>query len=1122
VTALVFLAGLALALGVSLDALRPASGAGHLQLLPFADGFANPVLVTHAGDGSGRLFVVEQQGSIYIVESATLSRTLFLDISSRVQSGGEQGLLGLAFAPDYATSGEFYVHYSANAPDRVPTPPGEADEGADTIIARYRVDAANPNAGDPASEELILGVNQPYVNHNGGSIGFGPDGSLYIGLGDGGGQNDPHGNGQRLDTLLGKILRIDVTGVPTYTIPASNPFTATVGARGEIWALGLRNPWRFGFDRLTGDLLIGDVGQDTWEEVDYQPAGAGGRNYGWRLCEGFNNRGSSVTTCTASGVIPPILHYPHNSSGGWAVAGGYVYRGGTYPGMMGRYYYADTYSGRVWSTVFSGGNWQAPIAELDTSHAFVSFGEDEQGELYLAAYDGTIFRLADTEFPANTATPTATPTASGTATATATATPSATPTGTLTPSPSPTATGTATATFTPSHTPTATPSPTATATPTQTPTATGVAPTTRNDFFLPGTQPLHLIDDLNSGNVCQSCHTAAIYGEWRGSLMSHAGRDPLFWAAMAIANKTAPGAGDFCLRCHTPRGWYAGRAHPADGSALLAADLSAGVTCVACHRMVSPFTPPPSATPDEAAERDAALRAAVAPIAVPTDHVGSGMLILDPEDKRRGPFSVDPPHGALRTDFLGQGGDPVLEAAVCGSCHNLENPILSWDAARNQYWPNSGDAPAPGFARDELFPVERTYDEWLHSAYATAAGVEAPAFAGARPDDRVRTCQDCHMPRTTGVAAEGGVLRDCSTTGCLPRHTLVGGNTWTPQLLLDPRWRLNAIDNATDIDRTTAAARTLLGKAATLSVTVALSGEVPVATVRVINESGHKLPTGYGEGRRLWLAVQAFDAAGARIYLSGLYDPATGVLAEDGALKVYELAAELGVAAGESFNFVLNNTTVKDNRIPPRGYTVAAYDRPGLRPVGAFFADGQYWDETAYPLPAGAAVVVAQLWYQTSSKEYVDFLRREGGADGALLGVLWDDRKSPPEFLGAVRSGAAINLQPLALPDRVQAPAGVATDLVVLANDSDVDEGDVLTLAAVDPPAPAAGAAGATAVPFVGSAEIVDNQIRFTPAPGFLGGVEIGYVVVDSGGLQSRAVVTVQVAGTLLLPLIDR
>lgn len=257
------------------------------------------------------------------------------------------------------------------------------------------------------------------------------------------------------------------------------------------------------------------------------------------------------------------------------------------------------------------------------------------------------------------------------------------------------------------------------------------------------------------------------------------------------------------------------------------------------------------------------------PVAVPTDHVGSGMLILDPEDKRRGPFSVEPPHGALRTDFLGQGGDPVLRIRRLRFVPQCGEPCYVVGRRPN---PSTGPTPAmrrpPALPRMKLFPVEGTYDEWLHSAYATAAGVVAPAFAGAKPDGIVRTCQDCHMPRTTGVAAEGGVVRDCVTTGCLPRHTLVGGNTWAPQLPLDPR-RLNALDNAGDINRTIAVARTLLGKAATLSVTVALSGELPVATVRATNESGHKLPTGYSEGRRLWLSVQAFDAAGARIYLSG-------------------------------------------------------------------------------------------------------------------------------------------------------------------------------------------------------------------------------------------------------------
>ena len=273
------------------------------------------------------------------------------------------------------------------------------------------------------------------------------------------------------------------------------------------------------------------------------------------------------------------------------------------------------------------------------------------------------------------------------------------------------------------------------------------------------------------------------------------------------------------------------------------------------------------------------------------------------------------------------------------------------------------------------------------------------------------------MPRTIGVAANNGVLRDCATTSCLPAHTLVGGNTWAPRLLQDTRWRLNAAEDATVLEQSMLAAADMLRKAATLTVTLDLSGTQPTATVRIINTSGHKLPTGYAEGRRMWLTVRAFDAAGSQVYVSGAYAAATGILAEDPDLKVYEvkqgltpeLATGLGKTPGESFHFVLNNSVVKDNRIPPRGYTVAAFDEVGLLPVGAVYTDGQFWDETVYPLPADAVAMTAVLYYQTASREYVEFLRANGGADGAMLGELWDDDKSPPVVMAVamapVRAG---------------------------------------------------------------------------------------------------------------------
>ncbi len=463
----------------------------------------------------------------------------------------------------------------------------------------------------------------------------------------------------------------------------------------------------------------------------------------------------------------------------------------------------------------------------------------------------------------------------------------------------------------------------------------------------------------------------------------------------------------------------------------------------------------------------------------------------------------------------------MAEAALCGTCHNLDNPALSWDASRNQYWPNAEDTPPPSVARDNMFPVERTFDEWLNSDYATDAGVLAPQFAGAKPDGIVRTCQDCHMPRMIGEGAfkeYGGVTRDCKTNGCLPAHVLVGGNTWVPRLLQDSRWRLAAFDDAEALKATEAAARDMLKKSAKLSVSVSnVKGNVQ-AIVRVVNESGHKLPTGYPEGRRMWISLQAFDKRNRVIYTSGAYDPATGVLAKDPALKVYEikqgltpeLAAFLGKTPGESFHFVLNNTTVKDNRIPPRGYTVGAYSRPGMAPVGAVYADGQYWDETNYAIPKHTQYVVATLYYQTSSKEYIDFLRTKGGPDGTALGALWDTLKSPPEVVAQASAVIGLNIRP---PRGVHSPInilpGTAAVIDVFADEADREEGDSLTLVAVS-------------TPRRGHATIVENKIVYQPEPGFAGDVTLEYTVRDSAANEYQGAVTVHVPGSVYFPWIGK
>lgn len=331
-------------------------------------GLTLPVDIQKAGDGSGRLFIVERPGTIRIFQNGQLLPTPFLDITDRVFSAAsEQGLLGLAFHPRYEENGLFFVNY--------------IDANENTVIARFRV-SSDPNLADPFSEAQVLYVRQPYWNHNGGVLAFGPDGYLYLGLGDGGSGGDPQGNGQSLNTLLGKVLRIDVDHGDPYTIPPDNPFGS------EIWAYGLRNPWRFSFDARTGDLYIGDVGQDEWEEIDIAPAGVGGLNFGWNYREG----GHPYKGEPPAGVqlVEPIAEYSHGE--GCSVTGGVVYRGTALPAWQGIYLYGDYCSGLVWGLLPGGLGGNAQIL-FDTFFNISTFGQDEAGEIYLANYGGEVYRL---------------------------------------------------------------------------------------------------------------------------------------------------------------------------------------------------------------------------------------------------------------------------------------------------------------------------------------------------------------------------------------------------------------------------------------------------------------------------------------------------------------------------------------------------------------------------------------------------------------------------------------------------------------------------------------------------------------------------------------------------------
>jgi glucose/arabinose dehydrogenase len=378
----------------------------NISLTQVAGGLNAPDYLTNAGDNSGRIFVVEQSGVIRIVHNGNLLTKPFLDISDRVRFNGEEGLLSLAFPPDYNQKGYFYIYYTRK---------GETNNQ----VSRFHL-SSDPNMADPNSEQPILTLNHPtYTNHNGGLLAFGPDGYLYIGTGDGGGGGDPFRNAQNPGSLLGKLLRIDteyawgqtpagsnlfflpillnknqMAASPGYKIPADNPFISQSGARPEIWALGLRNPWRYAFDRQTDDLYIADVGQDSWEEIDFQPAGSlGGVNYGWNIWEGEHCYNASTCREPAN-YSPPVWEYNHgtNDSIGCSITGGYVYRGTAYPAMQGIYFYGDYCSRTVWGLQNIAGTWENHTF-LTAPGGITSFGEDQAGELYLTSSNGVVYQV---------------------------------------------------------------------------------------------------------------------------------------------------------------------------------------------------------------------------------------------------------------------------------------------------------------------------------------------------------------------------------------------------------------------------------------------------------------------------------------------------------------------------------------------------------------------------------------------------------------------------------------------------------------------------------------------------------------------------------------------------------
>jgi hypothetical protein len=510
----------------------------------------------------------------------------------------------------------------------------------------------------------------------------------------------------------------------------------------------------------------------------------------------------------------------------------------------------------------------------------------------------------------------------------------------------------------------------------------GIAPTTLRDFELAGTQPLEggILDDPSVS--CITCHgnydqQVEPWHGWHGSMMGNAQRDPLYMAFVAIAEQDAPSSGDLCLRCHTPGGWQEGRSLDTSGAMMTAKDRQS-VQCDFCHRSVDPDYKPGISPLEDIPILDslAALPFAYA----------NGQFVTDPDPIRRGPFADPvPAHSFLESPFH-------RESDICGTCHDVSNPAFVATGNPGEYVPDAFDSPHPDGDPRNMVPIERTFSEWSVSEYA-ATGVFAPQFAGNKPDGIVSTCQDCHM---RDVEGRGCNDNQAPVRPDLPLHDLMGGNYFIPDVLPDlfpGEVDVQALQDGKQ------RAIDMLQLAASMDLTGGQMGSNPTVEVRITNETGHKLPSGYPEGRRIWLHVKAYDESMVQVYESGAYDPATGVLTHDPDLKVYEihpgistrLASLIGLPAGESFHFVLNDSVYFDNRIPPRGFTNAAFETIQSPPVGYNYPDGQYWDDTDYVLPPTARFVEATLYYQSTSKEFIEFLRDENVTNnaGQVMYDLW-------------------------------------------------------------------------------------------------------------------------------------
>ncbi len=519
--------------------------------------------------------------------------------------------------------------------------------------------------------------------------------------------------------------------------------------------------------------------------------------------------------------------------------------------------------------------------------------------------------------------------------------------------------------------------------------ALGAIDTTVLDFYTPGTQPNKLTQRVANAAGCAACHgyydrETEPFEQWAGSLMAQASRDPIFHACLAIANQDASYAGDLCLRCHTPGGWLMGRVVDApDGSGLQDQDRQ-GVSCNVCHRMVDPVY-----RPGESPEVDESILANIL-IPVITPHNAS--MVMDPMDRRRGPFDISStnPHPWLQSPYH-------RSSSLCASCHDVSNPVYM-KQPDGSYLPTPHDEPHPTHNKYDMYPIERTFSEWANSLFAAGPVEMGGRFGGNR--SAVSSCQDCHMPSTTGTGCEPSI--GSPVRHDLPRHFFNGANTWVLKAIRSLYNDAETFLDESIVNESIARAQAMMRAASDLELTQA--GRF--INARIINYSGHKLPTGYAEGRVMWINVKYFDAQGTLVDERGHYDNATAEL-DSSNTKTYEAVQGLdavGAAAvnrpqGPGFHFAVNNTYFKDNRIPPMGFTNAAFAAVQASPLGADYADGQYWDDTLFDIPDGATRAEVRVFHQVTTKEYIEFLRDQNTTNTA--GQIAYDQwvlhgKSPP------------------------------------------------------------------------------------------------------------------------------